>query len=508
MDKKTQSGGRNESGGKKVCGRRKMGEEGKVVWVKNPGRVKRVLMWFGCAAFTVAGAMQCGPLTEVVYADEPEVEIPTYLLNQQADFMITKIVPATSAIELKYVRHDTMVNRGEPQYFNAWQGPLSDYELDTLKWAMVEGRQLLFKGFVRANIDEKFKEGKVMPLAGTRMAAGADLSNVYEIDYAVSYSNGEFERVRVSYGRCAKSSVFLSGEATECRLEDRGNGKVQYQPYTSDGVRVEIPADEDALLLAEEDAWRPEPGWPEGYWDPEPVEPEPEPGEPGEPCDLDGSCEEPDEPCDLDDESCESDEPGESDVPGESGEPGEPDVPGESGGDGNMGTDENMDVNVGDADASIDTNTAETTSVNDANVNVNADAGANASANASASADANVNADTASVDNSGANISDGFWQMVAVRNAENYATDGEITEVNDEAGLSNKIVQNNDLDDNFKSDGDDVGVPVLSKESGKWADIWQPMLYILVAMAAIFGWFFLFFGKRKKDNKKGEEKSE
>lgn len=489
MDKKTQSGGRNKRGGNKVSGQRKMGEdekigeEGKVVWVKNPGRVKRVLMWFGCAAFTVAGAMQCGPLTEAVYADEPEMEIPTYLLNQQADFMITKIVPATSAIELKYVRHDTMVNRGEPQYFNSWQGPLSDYELDTLKWAMVEGQQLLFKGFVRANIDEKFKEGKVMPLAGTRMAAGADLSSVYEIDYAVSYSNGEFERVRVSYGRCAKSSVFLSGEATECRLEDRGNGKVQYQPYTSDGVRVKIPADEDALLLAEEDAWRPEPGWPEGYWDPEPVEPEPEPGEPGE-------------PCDLDDESCEPDNPD---------EPGEPDASGESGGDGNMGTDENMDVNVGDtgtdADASIDTDTAKT-SANDASVNVNADAGANANANADA------DANTASVDNSGANISDGFWQMVAVRNAENYAADGEITEVNDEVGLSNKIVQNNDLDDNSESDGDDVGVPVLSKESGKWADIWQPMLYILVAMAAIFGWFFLFFGKRKKDNKKGEEKSE
>ena len=478
MDKKTQSGGRNKSGGKKVCGRRKMGEEGKVVWVKNPGRVKRVLMWFGCAAFTVAGVTQSGLLTEAAYANEPEVETPTYLLNQQADFMITKIVPATSAIELKYVRHDTMVNRGEPQYFNSWQGPLSDYELDTLKWAMVEGQQLLFKGFVRANIDEKFKEGKVMPLAGTRMAAGADLSNVYEIDYAVSYSNGEFERVRVSYGRCAKSSVFLSGEATECRLEDRGNGKVQYQPYTSDGVRVEIPADEDALLLAEEDAWRPEPGW-----------------------------------------------------PGESDEQGEPDEPN---GGGNIGTDENTDVNTGDTDAdtnananvdvdvdadadvdvgvdadvSIDTDTAETTSVNDVGVNVNADAGANASANANANANANADADTARVDNSGANVSDGFWQMVAVRNAENYVTDGEITEVNDEAGLSNKIVQNNDLDNNFKSDGDDVGVPVLSKESGKWADIWQPMLYILVAMAAIFGWFFLFFGKRKKDNKKGEEKSE
>ena len=454
MDKKTQSGGRNKRGGNKVGGQRKVGEEGKVVWVKNPGRVKRVLMWFGCAAFTVAGAMQCGPLTEAVYADESEVEIPTYLLNQQADFMITKIVPATSAIELKYVRHDTMVNRGEPQYFNSWQGPLSDYELDTLKWAMVEGQQLLFKGFVRANIDEKFKEGKVMPLAGTRMAAGADLSNVYEIDYAVSYSNGEFERVRVSYGRCAKSSVFLSGEATECRLEDRGNGKVQYQPYTSDGVRVEIPADEDALLLAEEDAWRPEPGWPEGYWDPE---------------------------------------PGEPDVPGKSGEPGEP-----SGG-GDTSTGENTDVNTGDTNAGIDTNTNTNTaeaSVNDASVSVNTDTNASA----------NVNA--AGVDNNGANISDGFWQIVAARNAENYATDGEITEVNDEVGLSNKIVQNNDLDNNSESDGDDVGVPVLSKESGKWADIWQPMLYILVAMAAIFGWFFLFFGKRKKDNKKGGEKSE
>ena len=488
MDKKTQSGGRNKRGGKKVGGQRKMGEEGKVVWVKNPGRVKRVLMWFGCAAFTVAGAMQCGPLTEAVYADEPEVEIPTYLLNQQADFMITKIVPATSAIELKYVRHDTMVNRGEPQYFNSWQGPLSDYELDTLKWAMVEGQQLLFKGFVRANIDEKFKEGKVMPLAGTRMAAGADLSNVYEIDYAVSYSNGEFERVRVSYGRCAKSSVFLSGEATECRLEDRGNGKVQYQPYTSDGVRVEIPADEDALLLAEEDAWRPEPGWPEGYWDPEPVEPEPEPVDPGEPCDLDGSCDEPGEPCDLDDELCEPDNP---DVPGESGEPGEP----SGGGDTSVG--ENTDVNNSDTNAGIDTNTnTAEASVNDASVSVNTNTNASA----------NVNA--AGVDNNGANVSDGFWQIVAARNAENYATDGEITEVNDEVGLSNKIVQNNDLDDNSESDRDDVGVPVLSKESGKWADIWQPMLYILVAMAAIFGWFFLFFGKRKKDNKKGGEKSE
>lgn len=70
---------------------------------------------------------------------------------------------------------------------------------------------------------------------------------------------------------------------------------------------------------------------------------------------------------------------------------------------------------------------------------------------------------------------------------------------------NNNFEQISSSSDVSLSDGDDVGVPNLSKETERRANILQPILYVIVSTAAIFGWWFLFFGKRK-NNKKGEGK--
>ncbi|MBQ3436714.1 hypothetical protein IJG26_02070 [Candidatus Saccharibacteria bacterium] len=136
-----------------------------------------------------------------------------------------------------------------------------------------------------------WEDGETIVLSGSRIYYGIDLINgsggrlIYQIGFT---KTGGYYLGRVDYTRCIHSSVFISGLATECRMEEIGNGKVQYQPYTSDGRRVEIPAEEDAILTAATEAWDPPYGWPdltppEPEPEPEPVEPDPVEPEPVEP---------------------------------------------------------------------------------------------------------------------------------------------------------------------------------------------------------------------------------
>lgn len=115
-----------------------------------------------------------------------------------------------------------------------------------------------------------------------------DANTTGKLGYSfVSYDSTAKTSGIADFHRCTQSSVFLSGQATKCRAESYADGLIQYQPYDAAGNRVEIPADEDAVLTAETFAWlsqmeEPEPVEPEPT-EPEPVEPEPTEPDPVEP---------------------------------------------------------------------------------------------------------------------------------------------------------------------------------------------------------------------------------
>lgn len=115
-----------------------------------------------------------------------------------------------------------------------------------------------------------------------------DANTTGKLGYSfVSYDSTAKTSGIADFHRCTQSSVFLSGQATKCRAESFADGLIQYQPYDAAGNRVEIPADEDAILTAETFAWlsqmeEPEPVEPEPT-EPEPVEPEPVTPDPVEP---------------------------------------------------------------------------------------------------------------------------------------------------------------------------------------------------------------------------------
>lgn len=209
--------------------------------------------------------------------------------NEIDDVMITKIVPSEPRIELTYKRLNPLYYQnaeGTPAWINIGYGNLSDKDIYDLKEKTVEQVFSYIPGVTKVLKIQFYEFGDVwedrMTIApqGYMINSRADLAVASEgrLVYAILFTNGERLIGRVDYSRCIYSSVFLDGTATECRMEELGNGKVQYQPYTSDGVRVEIPADEDRILTAAIESWVPEYGWPE-LVEPEP-EPEPEPVEP------------------------------------------------------------------------------------------------------------------------------------------------------------------------------------------------------------------------------------
>lgn len=128
-----------------------------------------------------------------------------------------------------------------------------------------------------------------------------DANTTGKLGYSfVSYDSTAKTSGIADFHRCTQSSVFLSGQATKCRAESYADGLIQYQPYDAAGNRVEIPADEDAILTAETFAWlsqmeEPEPVEPEPT-EPDPVEPEPVTPDPVEPEPTDP---EPTEPTDM-----------------------------------------------------------------------------------------------------------------------------------------------------------------------------------------------------------------
>lgn len=211
--------------------------------------------------------------------------------NTVDDIVITKIMPYTPRIELVYNMTNPAysANSGIPFRINIGYGNFSDMDIYNLSdYASVANQGLpeevgatKVTSMMIGSVKPNWSDGQTLALYSFMIDSNVDLINGSSgrLMYRIMFSNGTRLLGRVDYTRCINSSVFLSGEATECWMEYRADGKMQYQPYTAEGIRVEIPAEEDAVLTAATDAWEPEYGWPELEPEPEPAEIEPEPAE-------------------------------------------------------------------------------------------------------------------------------------------------------------------------------------------------------------------------------------
>ena len=223
--------------------------------------------------------------TPSAYAVKSEERVKVYA-NMIDEVMITKIIPSEPSIEFTYNHVNPDFEGGRPMLMNVEYGNISDYDFFYMMYNTVNTKVYRAPFVWMAPTGTTVWENGVAYTAEKPfLGAGIDLINgsngllYYRIAYATTDGTEPWQLTRVDYSRCINSSVFLSGEATECRMEEIGEGRVQYQPYKADGTRVEIPAEEDAELTAITLNREYEYGWPD-LPEPEPVEPEPEPVEP------------------------------------------------------------------------------------------------------------------------------------------------------------------------------------------------------------------------------------
>ncbi len=433
--------------------------------------------------------------------------------NEVEEVMITRIIPSEPYMEVTY-RKLGIRDDGSPQYLNFQYGEISDWNLYNLGISKYPGNTTIALGrYSNYYHWDEMVDGGTYIIPKTRMS-GIDFANnkTNRIDYVISFRNAK-QFSRIDYSRCVKSAVYKSGLATECRMEYKDNGLVQYQPYTADGERLELTAVEDAVLTEATESWRAEPGaWPDFWYDTDSGDSSSDSGDSGDSGSSGSSGGSGD-----DGDGGESSESGGGSEGGENGsgtggdsgggggsseggenggssEGGAGDEGGGSGSGGNSGeggSDEGSDGNGGSEDSSSVSADGSSVSSSIASSNVgngdtNNDANNNGASNGSVGNDIGGNSDNAS------GIV-GFVAGETIDGAENSQDNVD----------NNSGETNNDADN---ANSTDVGVPNLGQEEESKPN-WSVVFAISMAAAAgLAGWWFLFFGKyhlkRRKENKK------
>ena len=416
---------------------------------------------------------------------------PTYLSNIYDEVMISRIVPAEQYLEVTYNKLGIRADGEIPEYFNIQFGGLTDAEL----YSMGTGQGANIK-LVGATREQLFGGVPVSGQIGVINESiigrfGPKLINNTSgrLDYIIVYDGGGGNQLsRADYSRCVNSSVFISGEATECRMERIGVNKVQYQPYTAEGIRVEIPADEDAILTAMTDNWRPE----TGEWGPE-WQDESDDGDDGDDGDGDGG-----------DDGDDGDKGSDS---GKSGDDEKSDVNGDGSGSSNSGYNdsdysegENNDDSEGDKDGEK-SKTDEIASGESSKSANNAENRSEEKDDAVSETSDNRGEVVVASENGG-----GHNGIVAV--SENGGGNNGIVAVSENGGGDNGIVAVSETSDEHNemaavlNADQDVGVPNLGKEPDNQPNWIAIMTICLASVAGLVGWVFLFFGKSKRNKRK------
>ncbi len=429
------------------------------------------------ASLVLGGTLIATSDTMAVQMEEGVRIVP----NTVDDIVITKIMPYTPRIELIYNMNNPAysADSGIPFRINIGYGNFSDMDIYNLSdYSSVANQGLpeevgatKVTSMMIGSVMPNWSNGQTLALYSFMIDSRADLVNGSggRLMYRIMFSNGTRLLGRVDYTRCINSSVFLSGEATECWMEYGADGKMQYQPYTAEGVRVEIPAEEDVVLTAATDAWEPEYGWPEvePEPEPEPVEPEPEPVEP--------------EPAPV--------EPVESEPESESIEP-EPVISGEPEiimtGVKTEGTEvvvEDGKLPKGTEKEVVMTEVTNTTGeAGEGTENTSGEAGGT------------------EVVKSGDSLSYDAADSAGVGVTEKSGIGVEVAESDDASAKEDNITE---VAVRAENKQDDVEVPELGQETGKKSNIALAVAAIAgVGVALVTGWWFLFIGKRKTNERK------
>lgn len=407
--------------------------------------------------------------------------------NEVEEVMITRIIPSEPYMEVTY-RKLGIRDDGSPQYLNFQYGEISDWNLYNLGISKYPGNTTIALGrYSNYYHWDEMVDGGTYVIPKTRMS-GIDFANnkTNRIDYVISFRNAK-QFSRIDYSRCVKSAVYKSGLATECRMEYKDNGLVQYQPYTADGERLELTAVEDAVLTEATESWRAEPGaWPDFWYD-----------------------------TDSGDSSSDSGDSGDSGSSGSSGDDGDGGESSESGGDSEGG--ENGSGTGGDSGGGGGSseggenggpseggagdegggsgsggNSGEGGSDEGSDGNGDSEDSSSASADGSSASNGSVGNDTGGNSDNASGIV-GFVAGETIDGAENSQDNVD----------NNSGETNNDADN---ANSTDVGVPNLGQEEESKPN-WSAVFAISMAAAAgLAGWWFLFFGKyhlkRRKENKK------
>lgn len=383
-------------------------------------------------------------------------EPPRYYSNLETDFMVTRIVPNEEKIEATETLMEGHDFHNIYHINFAFGSDPSDYELSQLGYTSKPGDTTIF--LANATHGGAWNDGQSEDITRAFRQRGGTISGNTSgrMYFVATYSDMKVDFGRIDYSRCINSSVFISGEATECRAERLGNGKIQYQPYASDGTRVEIPEEEDIELTALTNRFIYESGdWPAEYeWiddEPEPTtEPVVEPTPTAEP-----------EP---------TVEPGNED----------PEVtPATT-------LEESSKRLLESTSEAIPTITAAKSEIDDRTEVVSN------SRNVATQA-----IDGESEKSVGVLGTEPITVEIQIVDGENSS---ESSAQNENNNMADELVAN--VAENRQ---DNVGVPELGKEF--WNQKWVAVpVVLLAAAAALTGWWFLFFGKKKSKKEGKEEK--
>ena len=423
---------------------------------------------------------------------------PVYKNNVLEEVMITKIIPSESYMELTY---NSLGIRGEderPTYSNIQYGEITDYQLHNLFSGKYANTTVVARGNHSAMYFwPSFESGETRPLIkGKQIKSSVDLTKntSSQMFYIVNFvTNPQYSRI--DYGRCTESEVYKAGLATECRMENKGNGLVQYQPYTSEGVRMELTPEEDARLTEATESWRAEPGAWGPEWYVEPTEP---------------NTDEPDDEGETSGEGGDGSGGGSGETGGSGSETSGSETSGETGGEasGEIGG-EGGDGSGGGSGETGDNTSSGDNSSNSTGSEVKENSGWTEEKPTTEIAFSFTTSSATDISAQNPSMASGFAYWIPGETGSNGSS---VVSVNTDSTDSEQSATFDDVASDSNNGGnvasDDVGVPSLGKEEAHEPN-WLAVLAVIgVGMAGLVGWWFLFFGKKKSKDKKGEVKVE
>ena len=405
---------------------------------------------------------------------------PVYKSNVVDEIIISKIIPAEDYMEITYNKLGTRDSSESPTLFNIQYGEVTDYQLHYLGMEAYAGSTVVARGHYDAQFHwESIKDGSVKPIMrGSQMGMDVRLVNntSNKMHFVVIYGT-EQQRSRIDYSRCVESTAYKSGAGPVCKAEIKDNGLIQYQPYTFDGKRVEITDEEDAALTAATESWQAEPGNWGDEWYSDSERPSTDDSDDGDDTSGDGGS-------DGGDGDRGSDDSSSTDADSES----------------SSGSDESGNGSSSDSDSS--------SSSSDSSESGNSSSSGSESSDTTiyvtiASTESSRQSETSSGGTGSSVYGDGFFTGLVGSVNGGTTGDSESTTSGDNTNSDNNAGDSSSEANNTESE---VGVPGLGKEEESGVNWAAAAAIVGMAAAGLVGWWFLFFGRYKFNNKRKENK--